>query len=575
MPWINSDEDTLNIMIFPWPTEMKETWFSPEHQALKRKSSEPARYFSYKGTNRQLPVDDIIKLLRDAEKRVTRVHMIVFPERALTKEDLTRLKLALKAAQDRDRMPMVVSGVRSKEDGELGTNRIYLSTFFAGTWYDLYQDKHHRWKLDPSQIKRYNLGGVLAGDKEWWEGVEVRERRITFLAPSGWLVLCPLICEDLARLEPVSELIRGVGPTLLIAILLDGPQLKQRWPSRYASVLADDPGTSVLTVSSLGMARHSTSPSGKEHDGTIALWKDQVGGLEEIALGEEEVAVVLTISAPRHKEYSADGRSDEGTSAVFALQGTHKLRQPVVQPEAKTAQGSPADREAKDSASGFRNAENIDIKELTIFTYLVDVLFDADYDLIDDIGCWSLGDESYKSDWYTKSHLKGEILDLIRKEINGNYAALLEGRYKAKSDFQVFVTIVSRVVKQARGKAEGNESRECDRLMTEWEFLIDVAENMLKNLEGSANIREDTVVALSILWAAYKRVANNRRELGLTSQNVKLCRRIEALLPIRYDDAWINKATEAGQALITYPGDAADGPNGAAEKSPEAFFIFD
>lgn len=66
-----------------------------------------------------------------------------------------------------------------------------------------------------------------------------------------------LVCEDLARQDPAADLIRAVGPNLLIALLMDGPQLSGRWPARYASVLAEDPGTSVLTLTSLGMAERS------------------------------------------------------------------------------------------------------------------------------------------------------------------------------------------------------------------------------------------------------------------------------------------------------------------------------
>ena len=58
-----------------------------------------------------------------------------------------------------------------------------------------------------------------------------------------------LVCEDLAQNDDVAQLIRSVGPTVVICVLLDGPQLTSRWAARYASVLADDPGSAVLTLS--------------------------------------------------------------------------------------------------------------------------------------------------------------------------------------------------------------------------------------------------------------------------------------------------------------------------------------
>src|SRR6185436_17599598 len=109
--------------------------------------------------------------------------------------------------------------------------------------------------LDAGQIATYQLGGFLSGSRSWWESIPIPRRRLSFLTSNAWLTLAPLICEDLARLDPVSDLIRGVGPTLLVALLLDGPQLQNRWPARYAGVLAEDPGTSVLTVTALGMSR--------------------------------------------------------------------------------------------------------------------------------------------------------------------------------------------------------------------------------------------------------------------------------------------------------------------------------
>jgi hypothetical protein len=46
----------------------------------------------------------------------------------------------------------------------------------------------------------------------------------------------------------VAELLRDVGPALVVTILLDGPQLGSRWTAPCASVLADDPGSAVLTA---------------------------------------------------------------------------------------------------------------------------------------------------------------------------------------------------------------------------------------------------------------------------------------------------------------------------------------
>src|SRR5262249_45637220 len=121
----------------------------------------------------------------------------------------------------------------------------------------LIQSKHHRWCLDREQIVSYQLGGRLPASRNCWENIELLPRLLHFVTLGHWMTWSVLICEDLARQDPAADLIRAVGPNLLIALLMDGPQLSGRWPSRYASVLAEDPGCSVLTLTSLGMAERS------------------------------------------------------------------------------------------------------------------------------------------------------------------------------------------------------------------------------------------------------------------------------------------------------------------------------
>jgi hypothetical protein len=44
---------------------------------------------------------------------------------------------------------------------------------------------------------------------------------------------------------------------MVVALLLDGPQLASRWTARYASMLLDDPGSAVLTLTSYGMVANA------------------------------------------------------------------------------------------------------------------------------------------------------------------------------------------------------------------------------------------------------------------------------------------------------------------------------
>jgi len=187
----------------------------------------------------------------------------------------------------------------------------------------LWRSKHHRWRLDREQTLAYQLSGRIYGYENPWENIELRPRLLHFVTLDVWMTWSVLICEDLARQDPAADLIRAVGPNLVIALLMDGPQLRGRWPSRYASVLAEDPGTSVLTVTSLGMAERSRpvlEGTGRRADPnrTIALWRDVESGEHELALDRGDDACLLNLVCRSKKEYAADGRGD-GEQAHFPV----------------------------------------------------------------------------------------------------------------------------------------------------------------------------------------------------------------------------------------------------------------
>ena len=123
-----------------------------------------------------------------------------------------------------------------------------------------------------------------------------------------------MICEDLARSDPCHEVLRSIGCNLVIALLMDGPQLPTRWPARYATNLADDPGSSVLTLSSRALIERSNN--GREHaDWTVALWKDDRGKTTKIGCPPDKHGVVLMLNAERVTEMSLDGRANDDAYA--------------------------------------------------------------------------------------------------------------------------------------------------------------------------------------------------------------------------------------------------------------------
>jgi hypothetical protein len=273
-------------------------------------------------------VNYIVRLFDAATEQVDQVHAVILPEGALGPDQHQKLRTQITTK----RGAMLIAGVteRSTKDGLVaGKNYCTFDTATVPTGTPQHQQKHHRWRVDKPQILQYGLGGSLDPEKIWWEHVGVQQRRVRFVSIYDWLTMCVLICEDLARQDPVAELVRAVGPNLVVALLMDGPQLLKRWSSRYAMVLADDPGSSVLTLTSLGMATLCRPPNEKKTSRCIALWKDaKTGGPYEIELPSDKEAAVLSLAVEEHVESSADGRTDatsdgRGGTGYPILAGIH------------------------------------------------------------------------------------------------------------------------------------------------------------------------------------------------------------------------------------------------------------
>ena len=111
----------------------------------------------------------------------------------------------------------------------------------------------------------------------------------------------------------------------MVSVLLDGPQLASRWTARYASVLADDPGSAVLTLTSAGMVRRCR-PAGCATSNVVALWKDATGELTEIALEDDAAAVLISTTAAGCDSYTADGRRHPGSASTLTLSAVHPIR---------------------------------------------------------------------------------------------------------------------------------------------------------------------------------------------------------------------------------------------------------
>lgn len=326
----------LNLLVVPWPLEMESKQFAPARER-------DGRAFLRHGLLSYHPREDprrvrrtLEALLAQAGERGYRVDAVIYPELALTpKEYLAAQNVAFRAGA------FLVGGVAHPPDGSsLARNAVRISSKLWGGTYENEQSKHHRWRLDGTQVKTYGLHWQLDSGRDWWEAIPL-ERSLVFLPLNPELTICCLVCEDLARQEPVAEIVRAVGPNLLIALLMDAPQLPARWPARYATVLADDPGTSVLTLTSAGMVDLSRPPSGGVPSRSVAMWKDSASGAVTMELPIGHQGILLSLWNDVAEERTVDGRLDGGVSVFPRLADWCSL---PGSPENTTASGRAARR---------------------------------------------------------------------------------------------------------------------------------------------------------------------------------------------------------------------------------------
>jgi hypothetical protein len=311
-----------NVLLLPWPLRISERDFVPVPGSVRRPGREPFGFFHYEPSE---PVDlDLIdRLLDDALDEVDGVDVVVLPEGCLDEPGVE----ALESLLARRNVTMLVTGLRPQPSApdRFPLNVLHTSVRLGGRWWHYRQNKHHRWFLDAGQIEAYNIAGSLHPKVRWWEAMEIPERCVHVVELGGGMTVAAVVCEDLARLDGVAELMRSVGPTLVVTLLLDGPQLASRWTARYAGVLADDPGSAVLTLTALGMAVRS-QPAGMPPSRVIAMWKDPSRGLREIPLEVGAQGVLLKTVIDTSARYAADGRQPADDAIDFYLAGVHQLR---------------------------------------------------------------------------------------------------------------------------------------------------------------------------------------------------------------------------------------------------------
>ncbi|WP_145964032.1 hypothetical protein [Chromobacterium phragmitis] len=335
-----SDETRFNALFIPYPFEMKATAIRPRcPPKASKKNIKKFGYFELDpswipGFGKEQPCEiakniynDLVKpLLLESRRHYKKIDCVIFPECSLTEEVSYELARILARDEYINGLRILISGVISSVPNKIPKNKA-MSYFLVDNeeFFQYEHSKHHRWKLDVAQTQRYNFSSFPADSNvDWWEHIDVAERHLPFYTIQRDACIAVLVCEDLARNDPALPAVRAIGPNLVIALLMDGPQLTTRWPARYATVLADDPGSAILSVTSAAMVDRSNR---QETNGvrSVALWKHHTGKTQHLILPDRHHGFLLSLAAMQSQQVTMDNRTDDN-AVRFELMGAEPLK---------------------------------------------------------------------------------------------------------------------------------------------------------------------------------------------------------------------------------------------------------
>jgi hypothetical protein len=317
--WSEHDLRDFNVVLLPWPLRVDATAFRPVAGPLDNMS--PGFGFFEFCPRTPVDLELVARLVREAQQSVGRVHGVILPEDAIAADELALVENTIGDLG----VGCLLAGVRAPADaGGMGHNFVHFGARSRDGWVHYQEAKHHRWCLDESQIRQYHLSRVLDPGRLWWEAIGLPVRTAQVIDVGGGATIAPLICEDLARLDEVADVLRRVGPSLVIALLLDGPQLPQRWSAQYAGVLADEPGSAVLTLTSFGMVSRSRPP-GHGQSRAVAMWSEPGRARRQLDLGAGAKGLLVTLSLRSKTVWTADGRCHENNTPAVTLRRVEQL----------------------------------------------------------------------------------------------------------------------------------------------------------------------------------------------------------------------------------------------------------
>lgn len=322
----SEDNATLDILLIPEPRDLRAVDFVPEDNG--RRSGKELRHNKWSWDNFELHQnwigDDTRRsafkkacadLLIKAKENTRSVNAVVLPEYAVDYRLFDALCQKLKTLEPR--LEFLIAGSSSNCDGAEGNmvlTRVWDDQSDPALHVTNSRRKHHRWRMNRSQVETYALSSALNPKIEnWWEKTPLGRRELYFHRFRQASTLSVLICEELARSDPCHDILRSVAPNLIFALLLDGPQIRNRWPAQYASNLADDPGSSVLTFTSYGLIDRSNRQGHYDANHSIAMWKDDTGRIVEIPMpqGTGPRGVLLSLWPEHVRDITITGKRSE------------------------------------------------------------------------------------------------------------------------------------------------------------------------------------------------------------------------------------------------------------------------
>jgi hypothetical protein len=192
------------------------------------------------------------------------VNIAVLPEACVTERIAQGFSeaLAKNLARHRNSLPalrLVVLGIGAAQRPDAGT-QIYNDVRILGIdgRQVCRQTKMQPWRLDDRQRERYGLGP----DQQFvWEDINLESPpTLHAIEDETFGRLVVLICEDLTRVDPSRQLVAQLGPSLVIAPVMDDSLERRSWSFSAAQQIATGEPYAIVLVSNSCWLSHLSGP---------------------------------------------------------------------------------------------------------------------------------------------------------------------------------------------------------------------------------------------------------------------------------------------------------------------------